>query len=148
MYYEVTLRTTAACPTAVVAQATTWAEFPRVWPLLLDEVYAFIRGGGAIQSGHNIMLYRDDVPNVEVGVQVDGPFEPSGRVTPSELPGGTRRHHRPSRRLRRTRRCTHGGPSLVRSPVDMRSPGTRWEIYGDWREDPQELETEVSWVVE
>ena len=59
MYYEVTLRTTEASPTAVVAQTTTWAEFPRLWPLLLDEVYAFVRAGVATQAGHNIMLYKD-----------------------------------------------------------------------------------------
>jgi effector-binding domain-containing protein len=25
--------------------------------------------------------------------------------------------------------------------------GTRWEIYGDWRENPEELETQVSYLV-
>ena len=35
------------------------------------------------------MLYLDNVPNVEVGVQVDGPFVASGRVTPSQLPAGS-----------------------------------------------------------
>ena len=96
MDYEVSLQTVAACPTAVVAQATTWQEFPRIWVRLLDQVYAFLRDGGAAQDGQNIMLYRDDVPNVEVGVQVA--------------------------RL-------------------------RWEIYGDWREDPAELETQVSYLL-
>jgi len=88
MDYEVSLQTVAACPTAVVAQATTWAEFPRIWVQLLDQVYAFLRGGGAAQDGLNIMLYRDDVPNVEVGVQVAGRFTPAGRVVPSALPAG------------------------------------------------------------
>ncbi len=45
------------------------------------------RGGGANQTGHNIMLYRDDVPNVEVGVQVSGPFDERPGA-PSELPAG------------------------------------------------------------
>ncbi len=69
MDYEVSLQTVAACPTAVVAQATSWEEFPRIWARLLDEVYTFLRNGGAAQDGQNVMLYRDDVPNVEVGVQ-------------------------------------------------------------------------------
>jgi hypothetical protein len=30
MDYEVSLQTVAACPTAVVAQATSWEEFPRI----------------------------------------------------------------------------------------------------------------------
>jgi len=31
------------------------------------------------------MLYKDDVPNVEVGVEVADSFAPSGRVVPSTL---------------------------------------------------------------
>jgi hypothetical protein len=61
MDYEVSLQTVAACPTAVIAQATTWEEFPRLWRRPLDEVYAFLRGGSATQQGQNIMLYRDDL---------------------------------------------------------------------------------------
>ena len=82
MFHEITVREVPASPTAVIAQATTWDEYPRLWPVLLDEVYAFVRAGGATQAGHNVMLYRDDVPNVEVGVQVDGVFVASGRVIP------------------------------------------------------------------
>jgi len=25
--------------------------------------------------------------------------------------------------------------------------GTRWEIYGDWRDNPEELETQISYLV-
>ena len=82
VFHEITVREVPASPTAVIAQATTWDEYPRLWPVLLDEVYAFVRAGGASQAGHNVMLYRDDVPNVEVGVQVDGPFAASGSCDP------------------------------------------------------------------
>ena len=34
------------------------------------------------------MLCKDDVPNVEVGVQVSGSFGPAGHVVASALPGG------------------------------------------------------------
>ena len=146
MGYEVTLRTTAASPTAVVAQATTWDEFPRVWGLLLDEVYAFVRAGGTTQTGHNVMLYLDDVPNVEVGVQVAGSFVGSGRVTPSELPAG--------RVATTVHRGAYDGLGAAHAAVhawcaahEHVLTGTRWEIYGDWREDPRELETEVSYLV-
>jgi effector-binding domain-containing protein len=146
VYHKVTLRTVAASPTAVVAQATTWAEFPGLWPLLLDEVYAFVRGGGATQAGHNVMLYRDDVPNVEVGVQVAGPFVASGRVTASELPAG--------RVATTVHRGAYDGLDAAHTAVRAWAlarghslTGTRWEVYGDWREDPEELETEVNWVV-
>ncbi len=146
MKHEIELRTMPASPTAVVARATTWDEFPRLWPLLLDEVYAFVRGGGTTQTGHNVMLYRDDVPNVEVGVQVGGPFEASGLVVPSELPAG--------RVATTVHRGAYDGLAAAHTAVlawcaahDHEPTGTRWEIYGDWREDPHELETEVSYLV-
>ena len=144
MDHDVAVRTTVASPTAVVAQATTWQEFPRLWGSLLDEVYAFVRAGGTTQTGHNVMLYRDDVPNVEVGVQVAGPFAASGRVIPSELPAtrvASTVHRGPYDGLTAAHDAVHAwcaehGHVLTR---------TRWEIYGDWREDPDELETEISW---
>ncbi len=147
MAYEIQLSNKASSPTAVVAQATTWDEFPQLWRVLLDEVYAFVRGGGVKQTGHNIMLYRDDVPNVEVGVQVAGPFVASGRVIPSELPAGrvaSTVHRGPYDGLGAAHEAVHAwcranGHGLTR---------TRWEIYGDWRSDPAELETEVSYLLQ
>jgi hypothetical protein len=32
-----------AQPTAVIAQTTTWREFPELWGRLLGEVYEFVR---------------------------------------------------------------------------------------------------------
>ena len=146
MDHEIALRSTAASPTAVVAQATTWVEFPQLWGVLLDEVYAFVRAGGTTQTGHNIMLYRDDVPNVEVGVQVDGPFAASGRVQPSELPAG--------RVATTVHRGAYDGLASAHATVlswcathGHALTGTRWEVYGDWREDPTQMETEISYLL-
>ena len=75
-------------PTAVVARATTWDEFPRLWKHLLDEVYAFLKTSDVSQTGHNVMLYKDDVPNVEVGVEVAQSFSSPGAVVSSALPAG------------------------------------------------------------
>jgi hypothetical protein len=66
MPVEVSVRAVEPMPTAVVTAAATWAEFPKMWGPMLD---------------------KDDVPNVEVGVQVNGSFEPAGDVVPSALPG-------------------------------------------------------------
>src|SRR5690242_2327035 len=91
MAVEVTVKTVGQTPTAVVMAATTWADFPAMWGPMLDKVWSFLRGGapeGLYQQGHNIMLYKDDVPNVEVGVQVSGSFDPAGQVVASALPGG------------------------------------------------------------
>jgi effector-binding domain-containing protein len=80
--------TVDASPTAVIAEATTWDAFPQLWPALLSEVWATVRGDDEVKPGRNVMLYLDDVPHVEVGVEAAGPFEPRGRVTSSELPAG------------------------------------------------------------
>ena len=143
--YEVGLRTVTACPTAVVAQATTWAEFPRLWRQLLDEVYAGLRDSG-LSLGCNIMLYRDDVPNVEVGVQVTGLVPQAGRVISSALPAGrvaTTRHRGPYDGLG----AAHQAVLAWCAAHGHRPSGARWEIYGDWHENPGELVTEVSYLL-
>jgi len=38
---------------------------------MLDTVWSFLRGGGApatLRAGHNVMLYKGDVPNIEVAL--------------------------------------------------------------------------------
>ena len=88
MSYEVTVTQAAARPTAVVAAATTWPEFPALWKGLLDEVWACLRAGGVHGGCPNVMLYRDDVPHVEIGVELRQPCPLTGRVIASSLPAG------------------------------------------------------------
>jgi effector-binding domain-containing protein len=146
---DVTIVTTPATPTAVVAQASTWEEFPTLWKQLLDEVWAFLRGTDSdLSPGRNIMLYRDDVPNVEVGAEVAGSFAPHGRVIPSTLPAG-----------RAARGVSRGAPSpeglhaahtavLDWCAANGHEPtGVRWEVYDHWRDDPDRFETEVYWLL-
>jgi effector-binding domain-containing protein len=128
--HDVTLLTVEASPTAVVAATTTWDELPSLWGSLLDEVWTVIRSGGAEKAGHNVMLYEDDRPRVEVGVQVAGPFAPVGRVVPSSLPAGrvaATVHRGGYARLGEAHDAVHrwataNGHVLTR---------VRWEIYGD-----------------
>ena len=134
MTVDVTVKTVEPTPTAVVVAATTWSEFPTVWGPMLDRVWSFLRGGGApkglYQHGHNIMLYKDDVPNVEVGVQVSGSFDPAGHVVPSLLPGGlvaTATHTGPTARIG----DTHQAVCEWSTANGYRLAGPRWEIYGD-----------------
>jgi hypothetical protein len=63
MAYDVTIERTTECPTAVVKANTAWRVFPTLWPTLLDEVWAFLGARPGLRTeGHNIMLYRNDVP--------------------------------------------------------------------------------------
>ncbi len=133
MTAEVTVMTVEPTPTAVVAAATTWAEFPATWGPMLDQVWSFLRGGapaGLYQRGHNIMLYKDDVPHVEVGVQVSGSFDPSGPVVPSALPGGlvaTATHTGPVAKIGGTHQAVRDWSQAN----GYRLAGPHWEVYGD-----------------
>jgi effector-binding domain-containing protein len=96
------------------------------------------------------MLFKDDLPNVEVGAEVGGSFAASGRVVPSRLPAG----------LAATT-VARGAPSpegLARAHTTVldwcaanghQPTGVRWEIYGHWLEDqdPALFETEVYWLL-
>jgi effector-binding domain-containing protein len=79
-------------------------------------------------------------------VLVSQPFEPHGRVVASSLPGGevaTALHRGDYAALG----VTH---DTVRAAVAARGrqlAGPCWEMYGHWREDPAELETEVFWLL-
>jgi effector-binding domain-containing protein len=147
MSVEVTVRVVDPTPTAVIAAAATWAEFPTMWGPMLDKVWSFLRSDAPeelYKRGHNVMLYKDDVPNVEVGVQVSGPFAPTGDVVASALPGGlvaTAIHTGPMARIGDTHRalcewCEANGYRLA---------GRRWEIYGDPDPSTGNFDVEVFW---
>lgn len=142
MSYEVTASTVAARPTAVVAARTTWQEFPVLWKGLLDEVWACLRASDITSGCRNVMLYWDEVPRVEVGVELSQPCELTGRVVASALPAG------------QVAMTVHRGPysalgSAHQAVLDWcaahdRPPaGPRWEVYGPHRDDPAEVWTEV-----
>ena len=149
MTVDVTVTTVVPCPTAVVAAATTWAQFPNAWRPMLDEVWGFLRDAapeGLYTDGHNVMLYQDDVPNIEIGVQVSGRFEPAGKVVASTLPGGlvaTATHTGPIAELGNTHRAvtefaTAGGYTPT---------GVRWEVYGDPDPSTGHFEVTVFWAL-
>lgn len=146
MSYQVNVIDVAARPTAVVTAATTWQEFPTLWMQLLDEVWACMRAGGIDHGCRNIMLYLDDTPHVEIGVQLNQPCPLTGRVVASSLPAG------------RVAMTTHRGPyselaSAHRAVLDwcgaqgVHPVGIRWEVYGPHHEDPAELWTEIYWLL-
>jgi effector-binding domain-containing protein len=143
---EVRLMDVVARPTAVVGTATTWQQFPIVWKELLDEVWACLRAGGINSGCPNVMLYLDDVPNVEVGVQVSEPCPLTGRVVAPTLPAG---------RVATTvhRGSYAGSHSAHRAVLDWsaangeRVSGTRREVYGPHNDDIAQIWTEIYWLL-
>jgi effector-binding domain-containing protein len=147
--HPVEIVTAAGGPTAVSrGVAKSWEEFASRWKPMLDGVWAFLRQNDLRTDGHNVMVYRNDTPNLEfeVGVQVARTFEPAGAVVPSNLPRGRAAHtiHRGDYAGLGeaydaiARWCRSNGHTLSR---------TRWEVYGDWDEDPANLQTAVYWLL-
>ncbi len=135
-----------AVPTAVVAATTTWPEFPTLWKPLLDEVWTCLRASGIQRGCRNVMLYKDDVPNVEVGVQLSQPCVLTGRVVASSLPGGlvaTTVHRGPYANLGEAHQAVAEACAARGLPV----AGPRWEVYGPHEDDPAKLITEVNWLL-
>ena len=148
----VTFARVDARPTAVIARTTTWKEFPALWGRLLEQVYGFVRGRPELATGaggeqwQNVMLYKDDRPHVEVGVLVKRRFQAAGPVIASELPAGevaTATHRGDYAQLW----STHEAVRDHAAGNGRELAGPRWEIYGHWREDPSELETDVFWLL-
>jgi effector-binding domain-containing protein len=146
MGYEVSLTDVESRPTAVVAASTTWHDFPALWGQLLGEVWHCLRASGINRGCRNMMLYLDDVPNVEVGVLLDQPCQLTGRVVASALPAGT------------AATTVHRGPfgevgaghDAVRGWCEAqghRLGGIRWEIYGPHNDDPAQQWTQVYWLL-
>ncbi len=146
MSHQVTLMDVEARPTAVVPAATTWQEFPMLWKTLLDEVWACLRAGGITRGCRNVMLYLDDVPHVEIGVELLVPCPLTGRVVASTLPAG------------QVAMTVHRGPyaglaAAHRAVLDWcasqgRQPaGPRWEVYGPHNDDPAEVWTKVYYLL-
>jgi effector-binding domain-containing protein len=92
------------------------------------------------------MLYWDDVPHVEVGVELLVPCPLTGRVVASALPAG------------QVAMTVHRGPysglaAAHRAVLDWcaaqgkRKTGTRWEVYGPHNDDPAKVWTEVYYLL-
>jgi effector-binding domain-containing protein len=124
--------------TAVIAATVAWEDFPTQWGPMLDEVYTFVRRcpefaaaieGAAGPHWTNVMLYRGEAPNVEVGVLAPNAFTPRGRISASELPGGqaATASHRgdPS-----TIGATHDAVREYARDHGLATTGVLWEVYG------------------
>ncbi len=132
--------------TAVIAETTTWDSFPALWPFLLQDVWATVRSSAAMTANRNVMLYKDDVPNVEVGVEVAAPFLDMGRVVCSCLPAGrvvATTHHGSYEDLG----SAHGALVAWCDRQRLKRLGPRWEIYGHWREGSEEQDVDISYLV-
>lgn len=140
--------------TAVIAATVAMEEFSKLWGPMLGEVYAFVRQcpefaaaleGAAGPHWTNVMLYRSDAPNVEVGVLAPCAFAPEGRVIESGLPGGsaiTAIHPRDPATID----TTHTAVREYARAHGVTTTGVLWEVYGH-PDDKGEVDTQVFHLV-
>jgi effector-binding domain-containing protein len=145
MSFQVDTVTTTATPTAVIRESTTWERFPALWGQLLGEVWQFVRAHG-LPAERNVMLYRDEVRDVEVGVELEGPLPAHDRVVASALPSG-----QAAMTILRGQPTVDGIAGAHEAvgkwcaAQGLAITGVRWEIYGHQRGDPDEIENEIYW---
>jgi effector-binding domain-containing protein len=141
---QVRLADVSTQATLVVAARTTWPEFAATWPELSQEVWGCLRAAGISRGCPNVMLYLDDVPNVEVGVLCTDDVPLSGRVQLSSLPAGrvaTATHRGSYADLGRTHDHIHEWCAEQGLPLTR----TRWEVYGP--HDSDNTWVELSWLL-
>ena len=149
MKYEITRQLVSSRHLAVVRERLRWTELGGRLIPLLDRVYAVVRAGKVIQSGQNVFLYRDgsrDGVTVEVGVEVASRFDDVDGVLYSSTPTGE------------VASTVHVGPysglggahdaiiGWCKEHLLIRA-NAWWEVYGDWRDDPAQLQTEVFYLL-
>jgi effector-binding domain-containing protein len=150
MAYEITIDRVEPRTIASVRRRATLEQLPTVIPEACGDVWNFIRAKGIAHPGRNVALYRegdDGQLDVEVGVEIAGPFTGDGAVNCSAIPGGaaaTTVHFGPYGRLGEAheairRWCQHNHHELA---------GLNWEIYGHWDDDPARLRTDVFYLLE
>jgi effector-binding domain-containing protein len=141
-----------AVPTAVRDGQATRTDLSTVIRRLLDDVWAHVRQAGDLEPGHNVVVYRGNLDAgptpIEVGVQVARPFDEASAtgVHCSELPAGRAAH------------VTHRGPYQAialayQAILTWAEQGGHqlgdmsWEVYGDWAEDPDQLVTDIYFLL-
>ena len=153
---EITVVDAEPCPIASIEGHANHDDLSLVIGRLLDPVWAYLRSADTdLVTNHNVVLYKGDLSAdggaaIEVGVQVDRRFDHEG------APDGVRSSELPAARVAR---AIHRGPynrlgdthtavvDWVRANGHTFS-GISWEIYGDWDDDPERLETEVAYAIQ
>jgi hypothetical protein len=124
-----------------------------VWRAALDLVWAYLQTNPGLRTdGHNVFLYRhpeyrDALMNVDFGVEVTRSFEPCGEVHETDTPAGeaaVATHIGAYDRLSET----HHAVRAWAAASNRKLAGYSMEIYGDWSDDPSDLETTVIYLLQ
>jgi hypothetical protein len=147
MDYEIRVTQVGPQPTAVVRRQAKQNELIKVIPPACSEVWDFFRTSLLPRPGRNVVLYLDEVINLEVGVEVALPFTGNDQIIGSCLPGGlvaTTTHFGEYVRLHEAHAAIHRWCAAFNH---VRT-GPNWEVYGHWEDDPVKRRTDVYYLLQ
>lgn len=130
---------------AVIRCQATLQQLSAVVPEECGVVWNFLKSAG-IRADRNLAVYLDDVINLEVGLEVDGPFASDGKVILSATPAGsvlTTAYFGPYDQLSEAHNAIRNWSA--RNYLALAGPN--WEIYGHWTDDPSQLRTDVFYLL-
>ena len=156
MSYEVRVLQVAPGPLAVVRGVANLNNLSSRIRALFDQVYGLLAKGAVRQDGQNVIVYLD-VPGknllaspegcpIEVGVQVAAPFTNGAGLMSSATPGGmavTAVHMGPYDQIKMAHHAIHQWSADHHYTL----AGPNWEIYGDWNDQPDQLRTDVFYLL-
>jgi hypothetical protein len=151
MEYDVQLeQATGPRPIAVIRRRARPEEFSKVVPEACGIVWGVLRGQKITGAGRHVAVYLDDQVNLEVGVEMDGPFDGHGEVIRSATPAGLIAgvaHFGPYQKLGEA----HGAIRDWCARHGYTPAGPNWEIYGhwvdDWNRDASRIRTDVFYLL-
>ena len=151
MTYEVKIQTRSPRILAAVRRRVVIKDIPTAFKPALDSMWAFLgKHPGLRTDGHNIFLYHHESPAimpVDFGVEVVRPFVGEGDVACVTTPAGEAAvvlHRGPYAKLAAAHQalqqwCGANGRTIG---------GQSLEIYGDWSESPEKLETTIEYFLQ
>lgn len=144
MTYEVRTEHADGRPLAAVRATVDQRELGSMIISSLDKIWPVVREQG-VRTGHNVVIYREgsgQALHIDVGVEVPDGFAPQGEILPVATPSGE------------VATATHFGEYSEMMPAYVaierwcadngrQQTGVRWEVYGDWSDDPAQRRTDV-----
>jgi effector-binding domain-containing protein len=150
MSYDVRIEQFSGGPLMVVRRRGTKQELAKIIPQACGTVWNVVRARQINGAGRHVAVYLDDVFSLEIGVELESPFDGEGEVIGSSLPPGpvaTTTHFGPYQRLGEAHEALHKWcKANRREPIRP-----CWEIYGhwldEWNKDPSKIRTDVYYLL-
>src|SRR4051794_17566260 len=150
MQHVIRLEQHGGRPLAVVRRRAAQHQLSKVVPDACGTVWNVIRSQQVSGAGRHVAVYLDGQINLEVGVELDGPFSGHGEVVISATPPGlaaTTTHFGPYPGLH----AAHNAILQWCAANGYTPAGPSWEVYGHWEDgwnkDPTRIRTDIYYLV-